>query len=743
MVSHPHAQYVTTLRLTDWADLKELELTKETLNEFHRRYPHIRVMYEPSPGREYEPKILASLAANEAPDVFLLDSKLLPTFTNKKILLDLSPYFDEFGIDTTMWFPNVRAIAQKNNAYYALPKGFTPLMVYYNKDVFVQAGLPFPSSDWTWNDYLELAKKLTRDVDGDGKIDIYGTSFDNRYFYWIPWVWSAGGDVVSPDGNQATGYLNSPRTEEALKFLIDLRTLHHVAPETGTWIQTERTGAQSQLFAAGKIAMHVDGHWRLPALLPLIESGKLNIGVIGLPAHPRGGKVNVMYESGWCVPVSTKHPREAALLAAFMSDATANSIRSTRRLELPAVVSVAQSLAENDTLGLERAFFEEVRYCRQPWGSIIERFSEIERVLQDAVDEVLINRQPLHETMTRYAGMIDRMLENIRQHQDYEFRPIREHTEIVLFLLVVTLLTFLGATMMYLLARRNDRRSTRHALLFLSPSLLHLIFFVFTPIAFAAYLSLHRWDIVVADKPFIGLENFREMLSDDAFWNAVFNTLIYSLNVPISMSIALAVAVMLNRRLTGMALLRTLYFLPSITSFVAIALVWMWMYHPSYGMANFVLSTLGLSPLPWLNSPETAMISIIIFSVWLSMGYQMVIFLAGLQGIPRELLDAARIDGAGSFQRFWRVTFPLLKPTTFFILVTSLISSFQVFTTIYVMTAGGPVKSTDVIVYHIYQAAWEQLRMGYASALSWVLFVLVVIATWIQFKVGSVSVEYS
>jgi multiple sugar transport system permease protein len=135
-------------------------------------------------------------------------------------------------------------------------------------------------------------------------------------------------------------------------------------------------------------------------------------------------------------------------------------------------------------------------------------------------------------------------------------------------------------------------------------------------------------------------------------------------------------------------------------------------------------------------------VSVIIFSVWLSLGYQMIIFLAGLQGIPEELLDAARIDGATNWQRFWRVTLPLLKPTTFFILVTSVISSFQIFTSIYVMTGGGPVRSTDVIVYHIYQAAWEELRMGYASAMSWVLFVIIMLATWIQFKIIGREVEY-
>jgi multiple sugar transport system permease protein len=136
------------------------------------------------------------------------------------------------------------------------------------------------------------------------------------------------------------------------------------------------------------------------------------------------------------------------------------------------------------------------------------------------------------------------------------------------------------------------------------------------------------------------------------------------------------------------------------------------------------------------------MVSLIIFSIWLGLGYQMVIFLAGLQGIPEDLYEAARIDGTTNWQRFWHITLPLLKPTTFFILVTTFISSFQVFTSVYVMTAGGPVQSTDVIVYHIYKGAWEQLRMGYAAAMSWVLFIIIMIATWIQFKLLGKEVDY-
>lgn len=736
------AQEAVTLRLADWADLAEISLTKQTLAEFKKINPGIDVLYEPNPGRVYEEKILTSLATNDPPDVFLLDSKLIPTFTNKKVLLDLSPYVAKLSIDTTQWYSNVLDIGRRDNGLYAFPKGFTPLMVYYNKRLLREAGLAAPPSTWTWDDFLKYAMKMTVDADSDGKVEQYGTAFSNHFYYWIPWVWTAGGDVVNPEGTLASGFLDSPETESALQFAIDLVRKHGVAPDLGSWTQVEKTGSITALFAGGRIGMIIDGHWRMPELFRYIQSGRLEVGVAPFPFATSGSKVNVMYESGWCVPVNAKHPEEAVLLAEFMAGAAACRIRSLNHLEIPSAILVAEEVGRHDTLGLEPAFVAEIPFCRQPWGSVIERFSQIEWTLQDAVDEVMVNRKPMHATMVEYAERIDHELANIRTHEKSEFKAIQQHSEILRFLFVVSAIMAAGCVILYVRAKKKEKRSVRTAMGFLAPSLIHLGIFMVTPIVFSAYLSTHRWDIVVPDKPFVGLGNFSEMISDSNFWNALKNTFVYTLNVPIGMAVSLTVALMLNRRLKGVNLLRTLYFLPSVTSFVAIALVWMWMYHPSFGIVNAIFGSLGLPALQWLNSPDTAMISIIIFSVWLGIGYQMVIFLAGLQGIPEDYYEAARMDGASRWQQFRRITVPLLKPTTFFVLVTSFIGSFQVFTSIYVMTAGGPTRSTDVFVYHIYQAAWEQLRMGYASAMSWVLFVIIMLATWIQFRLMGREVEY-
>lgn len=269
---------------------------------------------------------------------------------------------------------------------------------------------------------------------------------------------------------------------------------------------------------------------------------------------------------------------------------------------------------------------------------------------------------------------------------------------------------------------------------FLAPSFAHLLVFSIGPILFALWLSFHQWNLLSPERPWVGLENYRELAADADFWHAVRNTAVYVLFVPAGMVLALGLALLANRRMPGVNLLRAAFFLPYVTSFVAISLVWKWMLQPDVGLLNNLLGYVGIPPQPWLSSPATALPSLMLMSVWMYAGYMMVIFLAGLQNIPVSLYESARIDGAGPWRRFRHITLPMLRPTTLFVLVTMVIFMFQVFTAVYVMTEGGPLHATDVIVYHIYRNAWEYLRMGYASAMAWVLFAIVFLITLVQFR---------
>jgi ABC-type sugar transport system permease subunit len=292
-------------------------------------------------------------------------------------------------------------------------------------------------------------------------------------------------------------------------------------------------------------------------------------------------------------------------------------------------------------------------------------------------------------------------------------------------------------------ARPQRLRETVTAWSFLAPATAHLAVFSFGPILFALYLSVHRWSPIEPVKPFVGLANFRAVLTDPLVWISLRNTVLYALYVPVTMALALAVALVLRRSTRVARLLRTAFFLPTVSSVVAIALVWQWMYNADFGLINWLLRLAGMKPVDWLGNPRTALLAVMLMSVWVQLGYQMVVFLAGLQGIPQQYLDAARVDGAGAWRRFWRITFPLLRPVTLFVLVTGIIGSFQVFTYIYVLTDGGPLHATDVVVYRIYQSAWEFLRFGDASALAVILFVVLFGVTWAQFRLLGRQVDYA
>jgi multiple sugar transport system permease protein len=291
-----------------------------------------------------------------------------------------------------------------------------------------------------------------------------------------------------------------------------------------------------------------------------------------------------------------------------------------------------------------------------------------------------------------------------------------------------------------LAARR--RRDLVTAWSFLGLPVLHLAVFSFVPVAFTVYLSFHRWDLVSPARPFVGLANYRELAADGLFWTTLRNTAFYALYVPVTMVLALAVALLLNRGRRGQRLLRAIVFLPYVSSVVAVGLVWQWMFNADFGLLNAGLRALGLGTVDWLGDPRTALAAIIIVTVWTQVGYQMLVFLAGLQGIPASYLDAATVDGASAWQRFRHVTLPLLRPVILFVLVTGIIAGFQVFTLVYLMTEGGPLHSTDVVVYRIYQTAWEFLRFGYASAMAVVLFLLLLGATLLQFRLLGRRVEH-
>ncbi|WP_276957009.1 carbohydrate ABC transporter permease [Allomeiothermus silvanus] len=273
-------------------------------------------------------------------------------------------------------------------------------------------------------------------------------------------------------------------------------------------------------------------------------------------------------------------------------------------------------------------------------------------------------------------------------------------------------------------------RRTLTLTLFLGPSLVGMVVFVMGPILASLGLAFARWDLL-SPPEWVGLANFRQLLADPEFWRALRHTLGFLLGyIPLVMACGLLIALALNARIPGQGLFRALYFLPVVTAWVAVALVWKWLLNPGYGLVNHLLGLVGLQGPAWLFDPGWAMPAVVLTSVWKDTGFVMAILLAGLQNIPREYYEAAAIDGAGGAARLRYVTLPLLAPALYFALTVSLINSFQVFDQLYVMTGGGPAGATTVLVERIVKNAFSYSQMGYAAAMSWFLFALIFLSSW-------------
>lgn len=278
---------------------------------------------------------------------------------------------------------------------------------------------------------------------------------------------------------------------------------------------------------------------------------------------------------------------------------------------------------------------------------------------------------------------------------------------------------------------------------FLLPNFIGFMIFTLIPIVCSMGLSVMEWD---SSNPmvFVGFDNFKRLVTDDTFKISLWNTVYYSIfTVPLTMAAALGLAMILNQKMKGINIFRTIFFFPHVASLVAVAVVWNLLFHPTLGPVNQILRAIGIANPPgWTASVDWAMPAVIIVSIWKSMGYYMVLYLSGLQGIPRELYEAAKVDGASAFQRFKSITLPMLTPTTFFVSIMLTISCFKVFDLISVMTNGGPGRATNVLVYDIYNTAFINYEFGYASAISMVLFVIVLVITIIQFRAEKKWVSY-
>lgn len=397
------------LRMTSWQTPAENALDLTAIRAFEAAHPGVHVENEPVTNQaEYREKVITSIVSGAPPDVFLLDNIDVPAFVEAGVMLDLRPFASRAGIDLVAFYPAVLRIFARDSQVFAFPKGFSPLVYYYNRALFDAARLPYPRDNWTWEEFLHTAQALTRDLDGDGTIDQWGTAIIRPFYAWQAMIWSGGGDILSADGTRASGALDSPASVAALDFLTSLATRHKVAPPPNAFRAV--TGNETRMFYSGRLALLPSGHWLIPNIRTQLSRGVLRLGVVSFPRAPDAAVATPLFASAWAVPRNTARRKLAVTLAAALAGAAAQRERLAAGLELSAMPSVQEAFAASDSSGLDSAFVRQVSTGRPPWGARIAKFREVEAQLPEIIDRVVIQGQPVAEAARAIARRIDGIL---------------------------------------------------------------------------------------------------------------------------------------------------------------------------------------------------------------------------------------------------------------------------------------------------------------------------------------------
>lgn len=750
-------------------------------------------------------RFLVSLAGRMPPDVIYFDRYAVSEWASRGAFEPLDKFLEEDSksgrpdaVRAEDYFKSCWDEAVYTDpltgrkAVYGIPNKVDNRVLFYNKDLLKRAGFVDEHGEArppkTWEELEEMAGKLTeRDEHGDIKRLGFAPNYGNSWLYIYGWM--NGGEFMSADGKRCT--LNDPKIVEALDWMT--RVYDKLAPGGAQDVfafQSSFQGGDLDPFLIGKIVMKITGFWELtdtfaqfgrnvdyacaPPPLPATEIAK--------------GRTTLSWVGGWCyaIPSTAKNKEAAWELIRFLSSKRANEIicesqrltvESQGRVFVPTQQSnkiINQYLFDKYVTGNPR-MDPKVAAAVKVFNDLLPdaRYRPVTAVGQllwnqhiEAMENAIYHKLPPKQSLDRSTMIVQRELDvalSPPKGVPVSWRPF--------FVLYAVLLVGAAVGVYYWDTRAGLRQKVARALGPLGRSLamrggqlegLQSSFFrsqwkggwitalpwifgfiVFTggPILFSIIISFCDYDILNPAR-FTGLENYRWMFTKDPlFWKALYNTVFMVIGIPLGMGLSLAIALLLNLKVRGVALWRTFFYLPAIVPAVASSILWIWIFNPSAGLLNTVLATFGIHGLNWLQSEHTSKWSLILMGLW-GAGGGMIIWLAGLKGISESYYEAAALDGAGTWQQFVRITIPLLSPYIFFNLIMGLIGTFQIFTQAFIMTSGGPVNSTLFYAYQLFNNAFRYLHMGYAASMAWILFLIVFGLTVVQMSLQKRWVHY-
>ncbi len=698
-----------------------------------------------------ERKVEAMIAGGVAPDVLYVKFDEVAYHFEGETMRDLTPFISrDSELDLDDYYEQMLNPFTRNGRLYALPCYYTPFVVFYNKDLFDKHGVPYPPDDgnWDWDDYRERAVRLTHDTDGDGRTDEFGL-----YFAWWQhgvetFIRQNGGRILSEDGRRLV--MENPRTVEALQYLYELKFKDKVAPS----VMTAPGQNPTRLFRQGKVAMY--GPWGVFSVPDFRKITNFDWDVAPLPKGPEGQRAGIIFPYAYAISRQSNHPEQAYRLLRFLTAGEGAKILAKFSLFIPCRRSIAESdLFKDPTTRPQNddAFLDDVKkgYAYLPaWSTT--RWKDVYYEINKEFDNLLNNAR---RTPKQSARMIDHIGNRILA----EAREENTEVPFFLWLRIPALIGIVGVVLLVMFRRRFRGRviargplateEERWGYAFISPWVIGFVCLTAGPIVFSAILSLCRWQSLssLRTAQFVGLRNYATLFSggDHLFYRSLQVTAYYTaLSVPLGVCGSLVLALLMNVRTRGIHLFRTIYYMPAVLPIVAVTVLWWYLFNPNSGLVNHLLSLTGIATTPnWLSSPYWSVPLLVTMSLW-AVGGNMIIYLAGLQGIPTALYEAAAIDGAGAWRRFWHVTLPMITPVLFFNIVMGIIGSFQVFSQAYVMYSGGggPNDSALFYVLYLYRKAFEEFQLGYGCAMAWVLFVVIFIFTLLIFKSSPVWVHY-
>ncbi len=729
-------------------------------------------------------RLLTAVAGGDPPDVVWFDRFAVGEWALRGAFQPLQPFMDRdlkerpddpLTIHKELFFQACWEEACYDGQLFAMPAVTDNRALYFNRDIlekFADKLVPLGCVDpddptkvgppRTWAQLKECAKILTQ-RDPNGRLERVGfiPNFGNSWLYIYSWL--NGGRFLSEDGRTCT--LNTPENVGALAYMTEVYDLMGGTEEVSAFESTLQTGDLDP-FLSGKVAMKIDGD----GFIQLIANGKrdLRFGVALAPA-PEGKK-----QLGWCggwawvIPTGARHPNEAwdfmkymAGLRAYQirSDACRQTAKASGNVFLPEIsarIDITQWAMEHyvdsdPTIDkkfsvAKRTFVDAMPFSKYrpvtPVGQLLWncQVRAMDGGIYKRYDRTDIRKNA--EASLKYnQGILQKELDRIFKPKAYpvlSWRPVVWGYIVLILIAVVFMYVYFDRKTQ---ARGYFRREFYAGYAFATPWFLGFLIFGGGPIVFSLFMSFCEYDVLSPPK-FVGLNNYTTMFVDDPlFYKSLWNTMYMAIGIPLGMLVSLAIAMLLNYEVKGMAVYRTFFYLPAIMPAVAASILWIWIFNPQQGILNDLLAKVGVIGPAWLQSQHWSKPSLILMGLW-GAGSGMIVWLAGLKGIPKHLYEAAEIDGAGRFRSFLNITLPMLSPYILFNLIMGLIGTFQIFTQAFIMTQGGPVDSTLFYAYLLFNNAFRYMKMGYASALAWMLFGIILVLTVIQLQLSKRWVHY-